>query len=93
MSRVLLLEPEAVGDLATEFVKYETLRLGLGSRFLVEVAAALDRIERFPEQYRIVRGSTRRAKVRRFPYFVSYIVAANEIAVTSVMHGSRDRQT
>src|SRR3989442_13225931 len=86
----LLLEPEAQADLAEAFAWYEEQRTGLGSEFLAEVAHVLDSIERGPEQHAIVRGQTRRALVRRFPYAVFYVVDPELVAVTAGMHGRRD---
>src|SRR2546425_9628278 len=85
----LLLEPEAQADLAEAFAWYEEQRTGLGSEFLAEVAHVLDSIERGPEQHAIVRGQTRRALVRRFPYAVFYVVDPELVAVTRVMHRRR----
>ena len=63
---------------------------GLGSEFLAQVALSLESIETAPERYPIVRGTTRRALMRRFPYAVFYILDPHVIAVTAVMHGRRD---
>ena len=86
----LLLAPEARADLADAFAWYERQRQGLGSEFLAEVARILEVIEDAPERYAIVRGSTRRALVHRFPYAVFYILDPDVVAVTAVMHGRRD---
>ncbi|HWP36682.1 MAG TPA: type II toxin-antitoxin system RelE/ParE family toxin [Gemmatimonadales bacterium] len=86
----LFIEPEADSDLDAAFVWYEEQRPGLGSEFLAEVAHTLALIEEAPERYPVLRGSTRRALVRRFPYAVFYIVDPELIAVTAVMHGRRD---
>ena len=85
-----LLAPEAKGDLADAFAWYEAQRTGLGSEFLAQVALILESIEHAPERYPIVRGTTRRALVRRFPYAVFYISDPDVVAVTAVMHGRRD---
>ncbi len=86
----LLLEPEAEADLEEAFGWYEDQRPGLGSEFFAEVARILQAIERTPEQHSIIRGHTRRALVRRFPYAVFFVVDPDLIAVTAVMHGRRD---
>ena|SRR5439155_20103283 len=86
----LLLEDEARADLADAFTWYEEQRAGLGSEFLAEVALVLESIEGSPEAYGVVRGQTRRALVRRFPYAVFYVRDPDLIAVTAVMHGRRD---
>ncbi len=86
----LLLEDEARADLAEAFTWYEEQRPGLGSEFLAEVAVVLESIERSPAAYAVVRGETRRALVRRFPYAVFYVNDPDVVAVTAVMHGRRD---
>ena len=86
----LLLEPEAQADLGEAFLWYETQRLGLGSEFLAEVALVLERIERMPESFAIIRGQTRRALLHRFPYAVFYVFDPDVVGVTAVMHGRRD---
>ena len=90
MPRRVVLEPWARADVAEAFVWYEQQRAGLGSEFLAEIARILTTIEQHPEQHAIVRGQTRRALVRRFPYGVFYIIDRDDIAVTAVMHGRRD---
>jgi plasmid stabilization system protein ParE len=86
----LLLEPEAQADLGEAFLWYEAQCLGLGSEFLAEVALVLERIERMPESFAIVRSQTRRALLHRFPYAVFYVLDPDVVAVTAVMHGRRD---
>jgi plasmid stabilization system protein ParE len=88
----LHLSPEAEADLVEAFAWYEGQRPGLGSEFFAEVARVLERVENAPLQYAVVQGETRRAIVRRFPYAVFFIVDADVIAVTAVMHGRRDPQ-
>jgi plasmid stabilization system protein ParE len=86
----LLLEPEAEADLEEAFMWYESQRPGLGSEFFAEVARIFQAIEHTPQQYSVIRGQTRRALVRRFPYAVFFVVDLDLIAVTAVMHGRRD---
>ena len=86
----LLLEPEAQADLAESFAWYEDQKSGLGSEFFAEVARVLAVIERTPQLYPILRGQTRRALVRRFPFTVFYVLDPDVIAVTAVLHGRRD---
>jgi len=90
MPRPVLLEPWARADVTDAFAWYEQQRVGLGSEFLAELARVLTAIEQHPEHNAIVRGQTRRALVRRFPYGVFYVIDRDEIAVTAVMHGRRD---
>lgn len=86
----LYVEPEAEADLDVAFTWYEGQRPGLGSEFLAEVAYTFAQVEESPERYPIIRGMTRRALVRRFPYAVFYVLEPDLVAVTAVMHGRRD---
>jgi plasmid stabilization system protein ParE len=86
----LFLEDEARDDLVDAFQWYEGQRAGLGSEFLAAVALVFERIEENPGAYPVIRGTTRRGLVRRFPYSVFYVVDPDLIAVTAVMHGRRD---
>ena len=86
----LYVEPEAAADLDAAFRWYETQRPGLGSEFLAEVAHVFSQVEEAPLRYPILRGMTRRALVRRFPYAVFYVLEPDLVAVTAVLHGRRD---
>ena len=88
----LYIEPEADQDLSAAFDWYDAQRPGLGSEFLAEIAHTLSSVEQAPQRYPILRGMTRRALVRRFPYAVFYVLDPDLIAVTAVMHGRRDPQ-
>jgi plasmid stabilization system protein ParE len=57
-----------------------------------DAARTFTAIEQFPERHHVVRGVTLRALVQRFPYCVYYIVDADLIGVTAVMHARRDPQ-
>jgi plasmid stabilization system protein ParE len=86
----LFVEEAARADLADAFRWYEGQRAGLGSEFLAAVAVVFERIEQNPMGYPIIRGTTRRVLLRRFPYSVFYVVDPDLVAVTAVMHGRRD---
>ena len=90
MSRRLVVEPDAVSDLADAFEWYEAKQQGLGTEFLAEVALVLQQAEDYPAGFAVIRGGTRRALVRRFPYAVSYVLVEEVIVVTAVFHARRD---
>lgn len=69
---------------------YEDERPGLGLEFLTELRAAYDRIVDRPFGYQVVAIGVRRARLRRFPYGVYYVVEGDVISVVAVMHLSRD---
>lgn len=71
----------------TEAVDYfETQRLGLGVEFAREVAAALQRIEDYPDAWRQMPGGVRRCQLRRFEYGLVYRVRGDVATVYAVMH-------
>jgi plasmid stabilization system protein ParE len=86
----LFVEEAARADLADAFRWYEGQRAGLGSEFLAALPVVFERIEENPMAYPIIRGTTRRVLLRRFPYSVFYVVDPDLVAVTAVMHGRRD---
>jgi len=63
---------------------------GLGREFVVEVDAAMSRVDDNPHQYQVLHRDTRRAIVHRFPYEVFYRLEARTIVVFSVSHLHRD---
>lgn len=69
--------------------RYNHERPGLGGEFLVEFAAAWQRIAETPLIYQIQFGPARRAPMHRFPYGVWYRIHATEIVVFAVLHGKR----
>ena len=73
---------------AAEF--YEDKQPGLAHRFLSEVEAAVERIERYPEMWARVSPRLRRCLVHRFPFAVFYHADAEEIQIVAVADLRRD---
>jgi plasmid stabilization system protein ParE len=90
MSRKLIVEPQAEGEIAAAAAWYEGLERGLGADFVDEVEHALTRIERNPYQYQIVYRQARRAMLRRFRYGIIYRVSDHEVIVIACFHVHRD---
>jgi hypothetical protein len=86
----LLVRKEAAADLVEAVEWYDARRGGLGGEFLTAVRAVLAEIEESPERFPIVRGDIRRARLRRFPYALFYIVEQTQTVVTACMHFRRD---
>ena len=86
---VVLTAPEAEASSAYDW--YEAQSVGLGAEFLRAVDAVLASIRRTPALYPAVRGRTRRALLRRFPYGVCFYEReeAREVVVVAVVHGRR----
>ncbi len=59
--------PEARDDIDAAYTYYETLRVGLGERFLAALARTVGFIEWMPQGYGEVADGIRAAVLRRFP--------------------------
>lgn len=68
---------------------YDERSEGLGAAFASTVESVIERITEGPLAYPRVRGDTRRAVLRRFPYAVYFRVLADEIVILAVIHGRR----
>jgi toxin ParE1/3/4 len=91
MSRRLIIRPEAEADITRAAVWYEERVNGLGSEFIVEIHAAIQRALQHPlAQVHLRRQpEVRRVLARRFPYRIFYIVRADAIVVFAVLHAAR----
>ena len=69
---------------------YEAQRLGLGLELKEEVDQFLDQIAANPEQFCRVRGESRRAVLRRFPYSIHFLTESDRIVILAVFHAKRD---
>lgn len=69
---------------------YEQRQLGLGTRFLGELAATYSRIAETPLLYRKLHRETRRVFLRSFPFAVYFRVVGDTAVVVAIMHASRD---
>jgi plasmid stabilization system protein ParE len=85
-----IVRPEAETDLAAAFEWYESKSLGLGTDFLRAVDACYAFIRRAPESYQLVYSGVRRARLRRFPFSVYYLVDEQGIAVLGCLHWRRN---
>jgi hypothetical protein len=73
---------------------YDDHQEGLGDRFLDEYAAALEKIEENPLWFGRLETVTtskeiRRCLLKRFPYYIVYELAQNEVVVLAVAHARR----
>ncbi|MCW5553068.1 MAG: type II toxin-antitoxin system RelE/ParE family toxin [Verrucomicrobiae bacterium] len=89
MSFQLIVRPEAEGDLAEAFDWYDERRAGLGTEFLAEVDAALEKAIENPLRFAALYHHVRRALVRRFPYKIFFYIEANRVVVIGVIHAKR----
>lgn len=94
MSRRVLFEPEASGELEEAALWYEAQRSGLGLTFLAAVDRAVEHLAAWPDSGVAVPGvpvslSVRQHPVSRFPYRIAYVVASQELRVLAVAHARR----
>lgn len=80
----LRLRAEARAELLRETAYYEGKREGVGRRFREAVAASFELIRRFPAGGAPGPSSTRRTKVRGFPFTVVYRDEPEVIVVFAV---------
>jgi plasmid stabilization system protein ParE len=80
--------PAAEAEPAAAARWYEARQTGLGVEFVVEVDAALERVEARPASFPVWRvGSTyRRARLKRFPYLIFFRILDGEIEIVAVAH-------
>jgi toxin ParE1/3/4 len=88
--RKLVVRLQARSEIAEAADWYEQQSVGLGADFLRAIEVTMSSIHHNPEQYQRIRGQTRRAVLRRFPYGVIYIVSDDEVVVLGCVHGRRD---
>ena len=90
MKRIVHLLPEAEGEIEEACWWYERQRKGLGFELLLAIDATVEGLRRLPEGHELVALRTRRALLRRFPYFVLYALEGDRIVITAVFHARRD---
>jgi len=90
MSYRIILSPDAKADISSAVRWYQRRDLNVAFRFTLETLAVLRRIKRFPYQYPHVKGSIRRARLKRFPYYIYYALNKEGGAlVFAVLHQRR----
>ena len=79
----------ADAELAEAVAYYDGKAPGLGDRFLAEVKAAAQYIERYPEIAPILDAGVRAKVLDRFPFSLMYIVDEHQLYILAVAHQSR----
>ena len=80
----------ALKELRSAILYYEQREDGLGTTFLDEIGATLDRILQNPAAWHPLSPRTRRCRTHRFPFGLIYQIRKDEILITSVMDLRRD---
>jgi toxin ParE1/3/4 len=89
--RPISVTPIARRDLIDAQDWYESEAPGLGRRFRSAVDAVIKRISTNPRQFPVVHKNVRRARLRRFPYALMFVIEPDEaLTIIACFHGSRD---
>ena len=84
-----VLSPGARADIRSAVRWYQRIDPNLAYRFAREAFATLRRIRKFPYQFPIIEGQTRRALLKRFPYSIFFILKKDGPFVIAVVHQRR----
>lgn len=88
--RRLVVSRQAGADIKAVYRWYEDQRPGLGREFKLALEAAVTRIQRTPESFRIAFEPFHRALLRRFPFEVFYEFDDQRVVIHLVFHTSQD---
>ena len=81
---------EAEADFVETFAWYEEQRAGLGYEFLDSLIGLLQRVARSPRLFPVAVRRTRRARLRRFSYWILFTIEPEWSPVTGLFHSRRD---
>lgn len=76
--------PQAESEIVEAARFYEGRVAGLGHRFLDELAAAIQEIERAPRRWSIYQGDVRRYLLSTFPYGIYYRLEGQTLEILIV---------
>lgn len=88
----VIVRPRAEADIREAALWYESRRPGLGSEFTLRLDALFERIAHGPLQFPEIGSAVRRALLRRFPYAIYFVIAANPVVI-AVLHQHRHPDT
>ena len=86
MKRRVRYRPPAEADLQDVAAWYDVERSGLGGEFVAEIHHLTARVAENALQFPIVRGTIRRALMRRFPYAIFFVVENGVASILAVAH-------
>ena len=69
---------------------YEAEAPGLGRRFRAEIDSVVRRMVDNPQQFPTVFKTLRRARAKKFPYALFFLVEPDALLVVACFHSSRD---
>ena len=92
MSRRVIIRPNAEADVREAWLWYESQRAGLGDELLIDIRAAIRRLENDPERRPFYYRDFRRLLTRRFPYKLFYRVEGDRVIVFRILHAKREHR-
>jgi plasmid stabilization system protein ParE len=87
---VVIIRPNAEADLQKAWNWYESQRPGLGDELLIEVQAAIRRLESDPENRPFYYRDFRRLLTRRFPYKLFYRLDGGRVIIFRILHAKQE---
>ena len=69
---------------------YEAQASGLGHRFRAEIDSVVQRMTDNPRQFPVVFKTLRRARAKKFPYALFFLIEPDALLVVACFHASRD---
>ena len=81
--------PDAEADIDSAARWYQRIDPNLAFRFILETLATLRRVKTIPHQFPVIRGTTRRALLKRFPYSLYFYLKDDKASVIAVVHQRR----
>ena len=88
----VIIRRNAEADLREARAWYESQRVGLGDELLIEIRAAIHRLETNPERRPFYYRDFRRLLTRRFPYKLFNRVEGDRVVVFRILHAKRKHQ-
>ncbi|QED38690.1 type II toxin-antitoxin system RelE/ParE family toxin [Antarcticibacterium arcticum] len=78
--------PKAKDEINEAYFYYESVKAGLGERFIKHLESYFIRITKTPEQFPLKRMPYREAFIKKFPYLIIFEIRKTEIIVYSVFN-------
>ena len=82
----VILSPDAKAGIRSAVRWYFQHDINVSFRFRAELKTTLRRIARNPYEFALVADRLRRARMKRFPYWIYFTLAAGAVYVVAVSH-------
>lgn len=86
--QIEFIEP-AIIELDDAIEYYELQLTGLGNKFLSDLLETIELISKFPQLFTQNSEHTRKAVLKKFPYYLIYSIFNNRIYIIAVAHQNR----